>query len=171
MPIPLHIYLGPIVKLLDLLLRDVRDTVEALPVEARRALTKYGTVRDFVEGLRWDVNDDRLLLASARTAENSSATDIRRRSNGLRINATDEALAKASVSPATIKLVQQARKVHAALQDKVAKLTADVKAADAELAKQDAVLVGLATARGELGPVEAALEDFLKKIKVRSKSF
>ena len=45
--------------------------------------------------------------------------------------------------------------------DKVAKLTADVKAADAELAKQDAVLVGLATARGELGPVEAALERLL----------
>jgi len=167
-PMVLHLFLGTIVKLYDLLVNDVRqiDSGDAAAVD-RNAGIRDAT--DFLAGLKLDLENASAVFEDETQARANFYATAKSLLNGNRIDITETKARQQGISEAAFKDAQVAKRLEKEAGEVVAEAKAEVKALQEEIKYYEDKIKELQALANEPGDLEQALEKFLQEIQVRTR--
>jgi len=168
-PMILHLFLGTIVKLYDLLVNDVRaiDGMDAEAVE-RQAAMKDAT--DFLSGLQCDLENAIAVVADETAAQARFKSQAKTLLKNNRIDISQANAAVKGISEADYADAQVARRLEKEAAAVVAEAKAEVKALEEEIKLYQERIESLKEVSAKPGALEKSLENHLQQTKVSARS-
>jgi len=165
-PMVLHLFLGTIVKLWDLLVSDVRkiDNVDDAAIET---LAQLREALDFVAGLREDVKNAETVVDDESKAGENLYAEAKKRLNENHISIGRARALEAGISESDFDAAQQLKKLRGEATERAKVAKEELATLKAELKLYEDLIARLQEKKREPGSSEVSLESFLKFIKVR----
>uniref|UniRef100_A0A7S3NMG1 Uncharacterized protein n=1 Tax=Aureoumbra lagunensis TaxID=44058 RepID=A0A7S3NMG1_9STRA len=170
-PIVLHLFLGTIVKLYDLLLKDVRQQLDGLDVNHCQLLQQIQETNDFISGLEKDIKN----VTDSQQKNIKSLAALQGQAKSLLknqvLNVSETTAMSKGVSKENFDRAQTLKALVNEVRIKKDEDTIALQSLKKELERYKTRVEALNTAAGKPGQFEEALEKFLQHHDIRRQAY